>query len=318
MSRRLFTILLAAIAAIAIAGYYLHARLSAADHSFSKLVEWAPGNSTFIGYIDIAALRKEPLIAHLASLLAPVELDRDYAEFIGATGFDYQRDLDGVVIAANAGQRLAIAEGRFDQKKIEEYALRSGRVDHERDRATYAMKSMAPGQKIFLTFLNDNHIAVAEGGDVAEHLAKAPAPLDLEMRQMLARVDGSPVFAAWKITGPPTPASGGATSLISMALQSLRGIDLAIQPDGDRMLISLEGECEDSLHAQKLSGDLEFLRTILPGALGDPKVQRRISTEDAALAARLIQAAVISSDGERVRLILTVTPSMIGGTAPGK
>src|ERR1700694_4753801 len=101
MRRRYLLILLAVtVVAAPILVYGWRARLADAAVSFPELVELAPGNSTFIAYIDLAALRKEPLIEHLAELAAPVGIDRDYAEFVSATGFDYRRDLDQVVIAA--------------------------------------------------------------------------------------------------------------------------------------------------------------------------------------------------------------------------
>ncbi len=321
MSRRqliLWSAVTAITAITAIFAYQLRAHLSAAGSSFPELLELAPGNSTFIGYVDLAELRKQPLIARLAALATPVAVDRDYAEFISATGFDYRRDLDRVLIAANASQTLAIAEGRFDQKRIEEYALRSGTVEHGNDRAVYIIKSTTPGQNISLTFLDGHRLAVSESGDVAAYLARPPAPLDAAMRQRLSRVAGSPAFAGWKIGDSLARANGGTISPVLSALQSLRGLDVAIKPDGEQMLISLEGECENSAEAQKLSASLDLLRTILPVGLADPRMRGQLSAENAALAARLIQAAGISTDSERVRLLLTVTPDMIGGSAPAK
>jgi hypothetical protein len=316
--RRLLIILSATVVVAPILVYGLRTRLAAAAGSLPELIELAPGNSTFIAYLDLAELRKEPLIEHLAELAAPVTVDRDYAEFVTATGFDYRRDLDQVVIAASTGHTLAVADGRFDQQKIEQYALRSGRLEHDGDRPFYVMKSATPGKNISLTFLGTHRIAIAEGVDIPEHMISPSVPLDPAMRQRLSRVAGAPAFAGFRIPDAVTHARAAAPDVTLLALESLRGIDLAVKPDGNQMLISAEGECENSSQAQQLAEALDLLRSTLPAGLADPKIRGRISAENAALAARLIQAAGISTDGERVRLLLTVTPEMVGSSVPAQ
>jgi hypothetical protein len=176
------------------------------------------------------------------------------------------------------------------------------------------MKSAKPGQNISLTFLSTRRIAIAEGVDIPEHIISPSVPLDPAMRQRLSRVAGAPAFAGFRIPDAVTHALAAAPDVTLLALESLRGIDLAVKPDGNQMLISAEGECENSPQAQKLAAALDLLRTVLPAGLADPKMRGRISAENAALAARLIQAAGICTDGERVRLLLTVTPEMVGSS----
>ena len=326
MTLRRIALLLAAIVVTVILAYELRVHVFLADHSFPELIELAPAHSTFIAYIDLAELRKEPLIGQLAALAEPVVVDPDYQQFISSTGFDYQRDLDQVVIAAAADEKLAIADGRFDRKKIEEYALRSGTIERRNGHTVYVMKSKMPGQAISLAFLGAHRIVLGEGGDFIGYLTSPRAPLDPAMRQRLSRVAGSPAFAGWKIPDSLTHGAGRTGSFTVPALQSLRGIDLAIKPDGERLLISAEGECDDPPQAQSLSASLNFLKTILPagltgpstGPLKTPKTRGQMSAENAALVARLAEATEITTNNDRVRLLLTVGPDMIGGSAPTK
>jgi|SRR5579872_7098545 len=322
MTLRRIALLLAAIVGAVILAYELRVHIFPADHSFPELIALAPARSTFIAYIDLAELRKEPLIGHLAALAQPVVVDPDYERFISSTGFDYQRDLDQVVITANADEKLAIADGRFDRKKIEEYALRSGTIEKRNGHTVYVMKSKIRGQDISLTFLGAHRIVLGEGGDFIGYLTSPRALLDPAMRQRLSRVAGSPAFAGWKIPDSLTQAAGRAGSFTVPALQSLRGIDLAIKPEGQQLLISVEGECDDSSQAQSLSASLDFLRTILSAGLTGPstgpKMRGQMSAENAALAARLVEATEITTNNDRVRLLLTVSPEMIGGSAPTK
>ena len=65
---------------------------------FSELPPDAPG----VAYLDVAALRKlqgSPLATMLGLAGADPQSDRDYAEFVRGTGFDYTRDLDKAAIA---------------------------------------------------------------------------------------------------------------------------------------------------------------------------------------------------------------------------
>src|SRR5436309_15780043 len=57
------------------------------------LLDLAPQDSTALVYADLAGLRASPFLAQLAALAPAPNTDRDYAEFIRATGFQYERDL---------------------------------------------------------------------------------------------------------------------------------------------------------------------------------------------------------------------------------
>ena len=267
MTLRRIALLLAAIVVTAILAYELRVHIFPGDHSFPELIELAPARSTFIAYIDLGELRKEPLIGRLAEMAEPVVVDPDYEQFISSTGFDYQRDLDQVVIAATADEKLAIADGHFNRKKIEEYALRAGTIEKREGHTVYVIKSKIRGQDISLTFLGAHRIALGEGGDLIAYLTSPHAPLDPAMRERLSRVAGSPAFAGWKIPDSLTQAAGRTGSFTVPALQSLRGIDLAIKPEAQQLLISMEGECDGAPQAQNLSASLNFLRTILPAGL---------------------------------------------------
>jgi hypothetical protein len=286
----------------------------AAAAELPELIEFVPGNSAFIGYVNLAELRKGFIIEQLEKVAAPVPLDPEYAEFVAATGFDYSRDLDQIVIATDESHTLAVTDGRFDQKKIEQYALRTGRLEYDGERPIYTIKSAKTGQDIRLAFLGPHRLAIAQGQRIPEHIG-APATLDAAMRQRLSRVAGAPAFAGWRIPDAAMQAHAGATDVVLAALKSVRAIDLAVKPDGKEMLISAEGECEDSVQAQKMAGTLGLLRTFLPAGLADPKMRGGLAPENAALLAHLVQGAAISTDGERVRLLLRVTPEMIGTSA---
>ena len=129
-----------AIAVVALGLFYaVRVHRASAAAAFPDLLEMAPADSTMIGYADLQALRESPLVQQLAAMAQPAQVDPDYANFVSGTGFDYQRDLDHVLVisrsGAASGGTLVFAEGRFNRQKIEQYALRSGKLQQENGRS---------------------------------------------------------------------------------------------------------------------------------------------------------------------------------------
>src|SRR5208282_4465286 len=135
-----------------------------------------PSDAPAVAFLDVAALRKlqnSPLAAVLGLAKNDSQTDREYADFVRDTGFDYTRDLDQAAVAfwptslaleANAAgddPALAIADGRFDQQKIEAYAMRAGgRAEQRGTRTIYVV----PGSPVVsFEFLSPTRIAVASG-----------------------------------------------------------------------------------------------------------------------------------------------------------
>ncbi len=312
MQKRRISALIAATAVLAFISYELLAHLAPNTAELPEIIQLLPESSSLLAYANVSDLRKAPAIEHLAAMALPTHVDADYADFINATGFDYRRDLDQVAITAIGEDRVAIADGRFDQDKIGAYALRSGSIGHRGGRTVYVIKGIPPRHDVFLTFLSKHRIAIATGTDVSSYLQRPHQPLDENLRQRLLRVAGSPLFVDWQI---PTAERERrtATSLGIPALDSLHSIDLAIRPEGEQILISVEGECANPAQAQQLSATLEFLRSALPAGLTNPSVRARISPENATLMSHLLQTALINNDADRVRLIVAVTSDVLAG-----
>jgi hypothetical protein len=164
MRRIAIIIVLAALVVIAAAGYYSWHRSSTGAGPDSgaepSLVSLLPPGAPYVFYVDVAALRKAEFLAKLSAIFpAPAE-DPEYTEFVRATGFDYSRDLDRVAItsipgASSAGSIsgsssgvsatafMTLAEGRFDQQKIQAYALRSGKTEQRDGQTFYVIDSGA-------------------------------------------------------------------------------------------------------------------------------------------------------------------------------
>ena len=71
--------------------------------------------------------RSSAFLPHLLNWAPSIPAEEDYLRFVQATGFNYETDLDLVAISfthdgSNSSTTFAVAQGRFDRKKIEAYA----------------------------------------------------------------------------------------------------------------------------------------------------------------------------------------------------
>jgi hypothetical protein len=122
-----------------------------------ELSVYLPREAGSIVSADFARLRALGLIGG-----KQWNFESEYAEFVAATGFDFERDLDHVLLYLNPAQNIYLASGRFAWEKLRRYALQqNGKCV---DRACSVPSSQA-GK--FLSFypLGQNAIALALATD---------------------------------------------------------------------------------------------------------------------------------------------------------
>ena len=124
-------------------------------------------------------------------------------------------------------------------------------------------------------------------------------------------MSGSPLFAVAKVSQLPADSTVKTPAAPGTPFKYLQWVTLAAQPDGEQVLLSAEGEYDGPENAQKVAAALEFLRAMLSGGLANPDA-RGITPETAAAANRILEAAKISNEASRVRLLLVVTPEIVG------
>jgi hypothetical protein len=289
-----------------------------------------PADAPAIAYLDVAALRRlqnSPLSAVLGLTKNGSQTDRDYADFVRDTGFDYTRDLDQAAVAfwptslapaANAAgddPALAIADGRFDQRKIEAYATRAGGKSEQRgDRTIY----IVPGSPIVsFEFLSPTRIAIASGKKSADLLDISTAgQRDPAMQARVNRVAGAPIFAVVRTSNLPASfyADLAKAPELDHLVRSIQGLSLSGQPQGDQIHVALDAECDSMKNAFEMSTILDGFRLIGSMSLSDPKTRRQLqmTREQAAFLEALIKAAQISHQDRWVRISLDLTPEMLG------
>jgi len=313
--------------------YRLNRPLPSANTGYApELVSQLPPDAPAIAYVNVAALRElrnSPLAAVLGLSSSGPEADREYAEFVRETGFDYTRDLDKLALAAWPGsfagvaggqeenRALAIASGRFDQKKIGAYALRTGRAVPHSSQAIYQV----PGNPtVWFVFQSTESMALASGKNGEELLATHGARArDAAMDTRIARVAGAPIFAVARTNDLPESfyKNFSNSPQLEQLVRSIRGLSLAGQPDKDAIKVALDAECDSKSSALQLATLLDILRMSSSIALSNPKTRRQMTRPQAALVEALVRRVKVTHQDQWVRLTLDMTPEMLGLPSAG-
>jgi hypothetical protein len=293
----------------------------------SEILSELPTDAPALGYLDAVALRRfqgSRLAALLGLVNSGPQEDRDYQQFVRATGFDYSRDLERVAIAfwpaamgeaspniGGADRALAIVDGRFDQQKIEAYALKSGRLI---PRAKQFLYQVPGNPSVALEFLSPTRIALASGKNPVNLLTASRTGIqDPVFQARINRVAGAPLFAVVRTDRLPDNfyAKLKNSAQIEHLARSVRGLALAAKPGGDILRVALEGETTSATNAVEIATLLDISRMGFSMALSDPKTRAEMTKQQDAFLNALIRQLKITHQDRWVRLRLDITPEML-------
>lgn len=319
------------------AAWYLHggkqplppapAHPGAPPSIFSELPPAAP----VIGYANVAdlrALQNTPLASVLGLAAPGPQEDREYKDFIRDTGFDYTRDLDKVAIAfwpanlmqpgAGMGQNrvLAVADGRFDQKKIEAYALRTGKLVKDGARSLYDFPGNPP---VALEFLSPTRLLIASGQYPLSLLTVSDAPSsDAAMQARISRVAGAPIFAVARTDKLPKSfySNFQNSPQLEQLARSIQELTLSAQPDGKDIHTVVDAQCDSMKNALYISTLVGTFRVIGRAELADPSVRRQMTKQQHAFLTGMLSHSTVTRDSNWVRLTFDITPAMLGASHP--
>src|SRR5260370_16438069 len=199
-----------------------------------------------IVFVDLGELGEAAFFSGLYAWTPRPEADADYAQFLQATGFNYERDLDRLSLAVlkhrPEASFFAVADGRFDRKKIAAYALRSGTRFNSGGREIFSVPVNESARRVSFAFLRNDRIALANESDLSRILAGNQKGADAaNCRTRFERLGGSPIFAVIRqdsgtgsALSKPAP-SGLRSPQLSALLDQMQWITIARKPDGGRM-----------------------------------------------------------------------------------
>lgn len=225
------------VSIIAIAmGWAATATIPAATISIDETsLKFLPPETQGIGFIDIAALRSAPLAKDVLAKIGPPTFEKGhFQEFSMATGLVIERDLDRVTVArVGARQTLAIAQGRIDKFKAEQFFRDKGKeAEAYRGQSLYRD---GDGAFVFL----DNLVLMGQADAVKQAIDQMSLPGSIPLRSdLMAAVQkieaGSQVWAVGDFSADDLRGAGvrGPAPAVEM-LKSLKGGTYQMRIDTD-------------------------------------------------------------------------------------
>lgn len=342
MKRSTIVLLLLLVIAAGTAYYLLRKAEPPAPGAAPSLISLLPADASYVFYADAAVLRASPFVQKLLAALPSPKEERDYAEFVRRTGFDYTRDLDRVAIGVRAqtAGTIAIAEGHFDRQKISAYATQAGRHADQGGNEAYIIPTQNEGS-ILLAFLAENRILltdnpstfstlqVSRSDEASRVRAYGHTPVQSSasaLEERMARVAGSELFAVGHVSPLPTNLLPGdiVSGELKKTLESIQWLTFALRPRsgpagqaaGEAADVVLEAECNSAADAKKLVWGLEGLRVLARMALSDPKSMKGSDPALAALLQTILKDGKLSSAERFVRLSFSLGPDFLVALKP--
>jgi hypothetical protein len=311
------------LVAIFLAEHYWSGANSPRESALATL----PADAAVVLYADAADLRQSPFLEQLYQWAPrPQRIDADYAQFLRDTSFDYERDLDRLAIAViKRGQDttfFAVADGRFDRRKINAYTSQFGTHESRGGREIFTVPVTGSPRKISFAFTRQNRIALTNNGDLPALLSQPMKGVDeKQWRARFDRLAGSPLFAVIRQDAAPGAAlaqraPGGLQSpQLAALLDQLLWITIAGKPEGDRLRVVTEGECPADQTARELSDFLNGALILAQAGLNGPQVRQQLDPQAREAYLEILKGAEISridrGETKSVRAVFDLTPKFL-------
>ena len=319
-----------AVAAVVVVGaglFYGYQRWSSSGSDpRNDLLAQMPADASAVLFVDLDALRQSPFLAELYKWAPQTKTDADYTQFVKSTGFNYETDLNRVSMAVlNAGKEttlFAIAEGRFDRKKISAYALQTGTHENRGGLEIFSVPATAGTRRITFTFLRSGRIALTNGPNFESFFSRTPADADTQAwRERFRRLAGSPLFAVVRQDGAlgaslNARAPGVLRSpQLSALINQLEWLTVAGKPGADRLRVVLEGEGAPDAPTRQLSDVINGLLLLAQAGLSEPKMREQLPPDAREAYLEMLKSADVSQidrgETKSVRLVFDLTPKFL-------
>lgn len=291
-----------------------------------EMLALMPEDATAVVFLDLAQFRASPFLAQLFAWAPRPPVEEDYAQFVKATGFNYEKDLDRFAVAFSQQSketvRFAIAEGRFERKKIEGYAERSGlRISHN-GIVVFSINWKNASRPSFFTFLRDDRIAWTDDPSYAALFQKPRNESSTaEWAEHFSRLGGTPVFGVLRQDGSAMAslaqqAPGGFRSpQLASLLAQLQWITIGGKPEGEILRVVIDGECASETTIHQLKDFFGGIIVLAQAGLNAPDTRKNLDPQVRDAYMELLKSADVQSvdrgTSKSVRVILDVTPKIL-------
>src|SRR5208283_2036350 len=217
-----------------------------------------------------------------------VQHHEEYTQFVQATGFNYERDLDRVALGVSRGSNgsifVVIADGRFDRARIEAHARRSGRSEVKNGATIFSIAPSGTSQVLFFTFLRGDRMAWTNDPSAAA-LFGQPDPFAAEWRERYVRLAGTPLFAVIRQDSAAAAAlaqqapGGFRSPQLAALLAQLQWISIGAKPDGNLLRVVAEGECESEATMRQLNDLLSGILVLAQVGLNGADTRKKLDPQ---------------------------------------
>jgi hypothetical protein len=310
--------------ALVFAWLYFHSRGRDFEGAREDLLSRLPADSTSVAYVDFQELRASAFLSQVLAWAPRPQAEEEYDKFVQATGFDYERDLDRVGISfsgsAESSKTMAVAEGRFDRKKIEVYSAHFGTLKTANGKTIYAVSLSNPPRAAYFTFLRDDQVAICNDASCFFQ-ASGKSLNSEEWREHFLRMAGTPLFAVMRqdsqlLTELPQRAPGGYRSpQLATLLGQLQWVSVGAKPEGDQLRVVADGETSNDTVIRQLNDMFSGLLILAQAGLDDPKSRKQLDPKLREAYAGLLKSAEVQKvdrgTSKSVRLIFEITPALL-------
>lgn len=310
--------------ALVFAWLYVHSSRHDAQSARENLLSHLPADSTSVVYIDFQELRESAFLSQILSWAPRPQTEEEYGKFVQATGFDYERDLDRVGISfsgtAQSPKTMAVAEGRFDRKKIEAYSAHFGTLKAANGKTIYAVSLSNPPRTAYFTFLQDDQVAICNDASCFFQ-ASGKSPNSEEWREHFLRMAGTPLFAVMRrdsqlLSELPQRTPGGYRSpQLATLVGQLQWVSVGAKPEGDQLRVVADGETSNDTVIRQLNDMFSGLLILAQAGLDDPKSRKQLDPKLRDAYAGVLKSAEVQKldrgTSKSVRLIFEITPALL-------
>jgi len=303
---------------------YFHSHGRDSQSAREDLLSHLPADSSSVVYLDFQELRASAFLSQILAWAPRPQTEEEYAKFVQATGFDYERDLDRVGVSfsgsAQSPKTMAVAEGRFDRKKIESYSAHFETLKTANGKTIYAVNLSNPARTAYFTFLRNNEVAICNDASCFFQ-ASAKSMNSEEWREHFLRMAGTPLFAVMRqdsqlLTALSQRTPGGYRSpQLATLLGQLQWISVGAKPEGDELRVVADGETSNETVIRQLSDMFSGLLILAQAGLDDAKSRKQLDPKLREAYAGLLKSAEVQKldrgTSKSVRLIFEITPQLL-------
>jgi hypothetical protein len=245
-----------------------------------------PTRDAVVLFVNFEQLRRAGLLQLLTG--SNVSQDPEYRRFVGATSFDYARDLDTAMVSFAPSGRYLLLGGRFNWNNLSSYAL-----SHQGDcqGSVCRMVGSTPERRISYSPLRSNTLALAVSTD------------DLAVQRLERAGDGAapelPGAPVWlRIPGSVLKSTDdlpSGTRMFAHSMERAESVTLTLSQDGARLAARLDVVCPNEQDAASIASDLGRVTAFLKDL-----IEREHQTPNATDLSGVLTSGSFRSEGRRV------------------